>query len=80
MLIDKKGANLPGPLTLEPLDQKFIILGEEFEFEPMRFTLTNPVLETSIESIQNSIESEKQNELEIAWCGGPNSELIISLN
>ncbi|MCK4540552.1 DUF4365 domain-containing protein [Candidatus Parcubacteria bacterium] len=79
MLIDKKDANLPDPLIVEPLDQKFIILGKEFEFDPLRYTLTEPVLETSVESIQNSIENKKQNGLGIAWCGGPNSELIISL-
>jgi len=79
MLIDKKDANLPDPLIVEPLDQKFIILGKEFEFDPLRYTLTDPVLETSVESIQNSIENKKQNGLGIAWCGSPNSELIISL-
>ena len=78
-LRDKEGAKLNRPLIVAPIDNKFIVIGKEFQFDPLLYTLTNPVLETSVESIENSIVNKKQDKLEVAWCGGSNSELIISL-
>ena len=79
VLIDIKKTGRFDPLTIEPLDQKFSILGKEFEFAPLRYMLTNPILETSVESIQESIEREGQDYIEVSWCGGPSSEIIVSI-
>jgi len=66
------------PLVVEPKGQKFMLFGEEFEFFPIRYTLTNPVLLTDLSEI-NADDVELQTEgIEVQWSGGEKSELIIS--
>ena len=77
-LNEKGGLGGPSePLILEPKDLEFSILGEEFSFGPLIFTLTNPILETDLEQIYTIQDFKKG--FDLVWAGGPDSELIISI-
>jgi len=78
-MIENNGRdNFAGPLFVEPKDKKFILFGEEYEFFPIRYTLTNPVLLTDLSKINpDDIELNREG-IEVQWSGGEKSELIIS--
>ena len=71
------GKDFSGPLILEPKDQKFTLFGEEFEFHPLRYILTNPILETDLSGITRDNEMIDMDVVEIVWSGGSESELTI---
>ncbi len=78
MTQDKDLKDISGPLVVEPQDQKFTLLGEEFEFHPLRYTLTNPVLLTDFSEITRDNEMIHTEGIDIEWLGGAESELIIA--
>lgn len=67
-----------GPLVIEPKDQKFMLFGKEFEFFPIRYTLTNPILLTDLSGIRGDDLKLQTEGIEVQWSGGEKSKLIIS--
>lgn len=67
-----------GPLVVEPKDHKFMLFGNKFEFYPVRYTLTNPVLLTDLSEISADNVKVQTNGIDVQWSGGEKSELIIS--
>ena len=78
-MIENSGEDkFSGPLVVEFKGQKFMLFGEEFEFFPIRYTLTNPVLLTDLSEIgANDVKFQTEG-IEVQWSGGEKSEVIIS--
>jgi hypothetical protein len=68
-----------GPITIEPQDKVFELLGEKINIGALRFTLTDARLLTQI-NLENIDEFIKKNgHIYLEWEGKENSKLIISL-
>jgi hypothetical protein len=77
MTQNKDIKKLSGPLVIEPKDQKFTLFGKEFEFYPLRYTLTNPILLTDLSEITRD-KMDHAEGIDVRWSGGDESELIIT--
>ncbi|MFW6122002.1 MAG: DUF4365 domain-containing protein [Petrotogales bacterium] len=66
------------PLAIETMDEKFKLLGKEFNFGLLRYTLTNSRIITDLSGITRANQEIYKDGIEVEWSGGAESELIIS--
>jgi hypothetical protein len=74
-----KDPSKSGPLEITPLDQEFKVFGEEFDFYPLRYTLTRPRLLTQVADAKKQKHPMMKEGIRVEWVGTEESELIISV-